>query len=72
MNKIDWKRKLSSRKFWAAIVSFISANAAAFGITDNITARIVCIVTGVGALCVYMLAEAHADSNSSTTTTTSE
>jgi hypothetical protein len=59
--KIDWKRKLSSRKFWAAVAAFISANSAAFGITESVTARVVCVVTGIGALCVYMLAEAKTD-----------
>ena len=24
MNKIDWKRKLTSRKFWLSIASFVS------------------------------------------------
>jgi lipoprotein signal peptidase len=60
--KIDWKRKLSSRKFWAAIAAYVSANGAAFGLTQSLTARVVLIITGIGALCVYMLAEAKADS----------
>ncbi|GHU95796.1 hypothetical protein FACS1894217_07330 [Clostridia bacterium] len=60
--KIDWKRKLSSRKFWAGVAGFVSANAAAFGVGDNITARVVLIITAVGALCVYMLSEGMADS----------
>ncbi len=25
MNKIDWKRKLSSRKLWASVVAYIMA-----------------------------------------------
>jgi hypothetical protein len=62
--KIDWKRKLSSRKFWAAAAAFISGNAAAFGISESVVPRVVCIVTGIGALCVYMLAEAKADAGS--------
>ena len=61
MSKIDWKAKLSSRKFWAAVVSYITAIATSFGVTDSWIARIVLIVTGIGALCVYMLAEGLAD-----------
>jgi hypothetical protein len=61
--KIDWKSKLSSRKFWSAAAAFISANAAAFGVTESVVARVVCVVTGIGALCVYMLAEAKADAS---------
>ena len=26
MNKINWKQKLSSRKFWAAVVGFVTAH----------------------------------------------
>jgi hypothetical protein len=65
MDKIDWKRKLSSRKFWAAIVAFVSANAGAFGISEPVVAKVILIVSGIGALAVYMLAEAHADANGS-------
>jgi hypothetical protein len=59
--KIDWKRKLSSRKFWCAVAAWLSANGAAFGFAESVIARAVLIVSGVGALCVYMLAEAKAD-----------
>ena len=31
MNKIDWKRKLTSRKFWMAIAGFVSMLVVAFG-----------------------------------------
>ena len=61
MSKTDWKRKLSSRKFWAAIVSFVTAMCAAFGAGDGTTAQITLIITGIGALAVYMLAEGIAD-----------
>jgi len=59
--KIDWKAKLSSRKFWAAVAAWITSVLTAFGVTDNIIARVSLIVTGIGALAVYMLAEALTD-----------
>lgn len=31
MNKIDWKRKLTSRKLWTAVASFVSLMVVAFG-----------------------------------------
>ena len=31
MNKIDWKRKLTSRKRWIAIAGFVSGCIVAFG-----------------------------------------
>jgi len=59
--KIDWKAKLSSRKFWAAVAAWITSVLTAFGVTDNIIARVSLIVAGIGALAVYMLAEAITD-----------
>ena len=60
--KIDWKRKLSSRKFWAAAVGWLTSVLAMFGVEDNMGARIIAMVSGIGTLCVYMLAESIADS----------
>jgi len=31
MNKISWKAKLTSRKFWAALASFVAMLVVAFG-----------------------------------------
>lgn len=59
--KIDWKAKLSSRKFWTAVVAYITALLGSFNVGDNVTAQVALIVTGIGALAVYMLAEAKAD-----------
>lgn len=59
--QIDWKRKLSSRKFWAAIVAYLTSILTAFAVGDNTIAQITAIITGVGALVVYMLAEAKVD-----------
>ena len=32
---VDWKKKLTSRKFWAAIASFVSMLIIALGGTDE-------------------------------------
>ena len=52
MNKINWKQKLSSRKFWAAIAGAV----ASFG-----AAIVVGVIGGVGSICAYIFAEASAD-----------
>jgi len=62
MDKINWKEKLSSRKFWAALAAWITSLLTAFNVTDNIIAQVVVIVSGIGALAVYILAEARVDS----------
>ena len=59
--KINWKRKLSSRKFWAAAGAWITSLLTAFNITENIIAQAGIIIAGIGALAVYMLAEGMAD-----------
>jgi hypothetical protein len=59
--KIDWKRKLSSRKFWTAVAAWATSLLTAFGATDNTIARSGIIIAGIGSLAVYMLAEAKAD-----------
>lgn len=61
MNKIDWKRKLSSRKFWAAAISWLTAVLTSFGVSDNAIAQVSLIVSGIAAWAIYMLAESIAD-----------
>ena len=62
MKKIDWARKLTSRKFWVAVAAFISGLIVAFG-GDEGTASTVsgCILQGAAVL-GYLLAEGLADS----------
>ena len=62
MNKINWKRKLTSRKFWAAIVGFITAILIAFKI-DNLTVeQVTAVISALGVLVAYILGEGLADS----------
>ena len=57
----DLKSKLTSRKFWAAIVSFVSAIAVAFNFPDMTTQQVVVILSGIGALVCYIFGEAYTD-----------
>jgi hypothetical protein len=61
MDKIDWKRKLSSRKFWTAIIAWITSLLTAFNVADGTVAQITLIISGIAALAVYMLAEAYTE-----------
>lgn len=60
--KIDWKRKLTSRKLWVALAGFIAGLIVAFG-GNNETAETVsgCILSGA-AVVGYVLGEGLADS----------
>lgn len=58
---MDWKRKLSSRKFWMAVALFISGLILAFGGSQE-TADTVCGVIMQGAAVVaYIIAEGLVD-----------
>ncbi len=62
--KIDWQRKLTSRKLWVALAGFVAGLIAAFG-GDADTAETVsgCILSGA-AVIGYVVGEGLADSAS--------
>ena len=61
---IDWKRKLTSRKFWMAIVAFITPLLLAFGVSDSEVAQIVAIIMAGADVVAYIVAEGLVDANS--------
>lgn len=66
--KINWKRKLTSRKFWVAITGFIAGLIVAFGGNSD-TAETVsgCIMAGA-AVVAYTIGEGLADSSNGSAT----
>lgn len=66
MNKIDWKKKLTSRKFWAAVVGFISPTMIAAGASDNQVTQVAAIIMAGATLIAYIIGEGLVDVNSST------
>ena len=66
MNNIDWKKKLSSRKFWAMVAALVLSILTAFGIPQMTIEQVVVIISGIGALVAYMLAEGSVDKASAT------
>lgn len=60
--KIDWKKKLTSRKFWMAVAGFVVGLILAFNGSDE-TAQTVsgCLMSG-GAVIAYIMGEGLADS----------
>lgn len=60
---IDWKRKLSSRKFWAAIIAFISSLLLAFGFGEGTVTEITGIIMSAGSLIAYIISEGFVDAN---------
>lgn len=66
MGKIDWKRKLTSRKFWAAVVGFVTPTLLAFGVTDAVATQVAGIIMAGGVLIAYILGESKADAANTT------
>ena len=60
---IDWKRKLSSRKFWAALAAFVGAVAVFCGAGESVITEVTAIISAAGVLVAYILGEAIVDSN---------
>ena len=63
MNRINWKQKLSSRKFWAAVAGFVTAILVAFRVENGTVEQITAIVTAGGVLVAYILGESVVDAN---------
>lgn len=61
MNSIDWKRKLTSRKFWVAIAAFISGLILAFGGTEGTASTVSGVILQGAAVIGYLLAEGLTD-----------
>lgn len=59
--KIEWKRKISSRKFWSLIVGFVSSLLLAFNLDENTIAHVSAVISSFGLIAVYILAEASVD-----------
>ena len=61
------KKKLSSRKLWAAVIGFIISVGTAFGLPDIGEESVMLIVSGCAALCAYILGEGIADAGKGNT-----
>lgn len=63
MGKIDWKRKLTSRKFWLAVATFVSMMIIACGGTENESTQVASLIMAGAAVVAYILGEGLADSS---------
>ena len=64
---IDWKRKLSSRKFWVAIVGLVTGLLLLFGVDKTQTEQIGGIILTAGTIVAYILGEAITDTSDNIT-----
>lgn len=59
--KINWKQKLTSRKFWAAIIAVVTSYLIAFGVSEMTTQQVVGIISANSTLIAYIVGEGFVD-----------
>jgi uncharacterized membrane protein len=59
--KINWKQKLTSRKFWAAVIGFVTALMVAFGVDDLTIEQVIGLITAASTLIAYIIGEGMVD-----------
>lgn len=64
--KIDWKAKLTSRKFWSAVAGFIVPLLLAFGVSDSNITQVTALIMSGGSLIAYILGEGMVDAGRKT------
>ncbi len=60
-NKIDWQRKLASRKMWLSIASFVSMLVVALGGGQNSATQISALIMAGASVIGYVIGEGLAD-----------
>ena len=58
---INWKQKLTSRKFWMAVVAFITPLLLAFGVSEDSVTQVTAIVIAGADVLAYIIAEGMVD-----------
>lgn len=63
MQKIDWIRKLTSRKFWLSVASFVAMLIVALGGGENMAQQITALIMAGATVIGYVLGEGLADAS---------
>ena len=64
MSKIDWKRKLSSRKLWAAIAGVVTGLAMVFKLEESTISSVAGAVVSMASVVSYIITEGKVDAES--------
>lgn len=59
--KIDWVRKLTSRKFWVAVAEFATGLIIAFGGTEEVALKVTGLIMSGAAMIAYIIGEGLVD-----------
>lgn len=58
---MDWKRKLTSRKFWMAFAGFVSMLAVALGVAEEQAEQITALIMAGATVLAYIIGEGLID-----------
>lgn len=61
METIDWKRKLTSRKLWAAICALATNLIIAFGGSEEVAVQVTAIIMAGATVIAYIIGEGMVD-----------
>lgn len=61
MDKIDWKRKLTSRKFWIALCTFVTLLLIFFNVPQETATQVAEIIMAGAVVIGYVIGEGLAD-----------
>ena len=63
-SNIDWKRKLSSRKLWAAVAGIVTGLAMALGLDQSVISNVAGAVVSAASVVAYIITEGKVDAES--------
>lgn len=66
MKKIDWIRKLTSRKFWLSVASFVSMLIVALGGAESVATQVTSLIMAGATVIGYVIGEGLADAGGAT------
>jgi uncharacterized membrane protein len=58
---IDWKKKLTSRKFWLSVIGFVTPLLLAFGVAEAEVTQVTAIIMAGADVVAYIIAEGLVD-----------
>jgi len=67
MKRIDWVKKLTSRKLWTAVASFVSMMIVATGGSENTATQITALIMAGASIVAYIIGEGLTDVANSAT-----
>lgn len=63
MERIDWRRKLTSRKLWVAVAGFVTGLMIYMGRTEAEASQVAALILSGASVLAYCIGEGLADSN---------